>query len=376
MRITGNRTQALRIALGMLLLCGCWAVVQTASAQQGGGAGLTGGTGTRDYLNSTMVGDAMITSDPETRQIIVITDDETNLHISQVITNLDQPKPQVLIKVVFVEVTHRKGLDLGVEASYIHEISSTKTGVAESLFGLAAQTDGGFYRILGDDLNVTLRALAEAGRTEILSRPSILARNSQQATIIVGQELPFITNSRITDQGQTINTVQYSDIGIILRVTPFITSDGMVEMIIAPEISTLTDQTVPISDTVNAPVIAKRAADTVVLTPDGSTVVIGGLMETKKTSTERKIPILGDIPLLGALFKRQITDDEKTELLIFLTPHVVPYPRELARVTHDEARKAVLAPGAFTDEEQHRYLDGFKLSNPDLPDLQGLQPPP
>ena len=117
----------------------------------------------------------------------------------------------------------------------------------------------------------------------MLSRPSIMARNNQEAVIVVGSEVPFITNSRITDTGETINTIQYDNVGIILRVTPFITSKGTVEMIVAPEISTFTDQTVPISNNASSPVIAKRSAETVVVTPNGRRSVIGGLMQTQQT---------------------------------------------------------------------------------------------
>lgn len=360
----------LAVWLGLVLATAIHAQAQ----QQRTTGGATGfGSGVREYPNRTSVGDAMISSDPETRRLIVITDDETSEHISQVIANLDRPKPQVLIKVVFLEVTHRDDLDVGVEAKYTHREGSTTNTIGSSffgLFGIPAQSfgPGGFYQLLTDDLEVAARALAEAGKTEVLSRPSILARNNQQATIIVGQELPFITNSRITDQGQTINTVQYQDIGIILRVTPFITSDGMVEMIVSPEISTLTDESVPISggpNPVNAPVIAKRAADTVVVTPNGKTVVIGGLMENNKTETERKIPLLGDIPWLGNAFKRKIKSASKTELLIFLTPYVVPEPGALAQLTQDETQKSELAPKAFTEKDLNKYLDGLPMKQPE-----------
>jgi len=360
-------------ALAFCLMC-AWAdsfsvlaQAQRSTARGQAGGSLSGsGMGTREYPNSTMIGEAMISGDPETRRLIVITDDETNDQIRQVIANLDRPKPQVLIKVVFLEVTHRDDLDLGIEAKYTHRRGSTTNTIGSSffnLFGVAAQNlgSGGFYQLVSEDLEVTVRALAEAGKTEVLSRPSILARNNQQATIIVGQEVPFITNSRITDQGQTINTVQYQDVGIILRVTPFITSDGLVEMIISPEISTLTAQTVPISATVDAPVIAKRAADTVVVTPNGKTVVIGGLMENNKTEVDRKIPVLGDIPVLGNLFKRKIKADAKTELIIFLTPYVVQDPAGLRELTDQEAGKSQLAPEAFTEKQLQQFLEGVPM---------------
>jgi general secretion pathway protein D len=212
----------------------------------------------------------------------------------------------------------------------------------------------------------------------VLSRPSVLARNNQQATIIVGEEVPLITNVRYDNNGNQINTIQYQQIGIILRVTPFITSDGMVEMILAPEISNLTDKTVPISggtDAVSAPVIAKRGADTVVVTPDGATVVIGGLMGTQKTQQDRKVPLLGDIPGLGLLFKRTIKSTRKTELLIFLTPYVVPEPRDLARMTASETGKTEMAPKVFTPSQLDRYLDGLPLKSAKPPKpIKGAKP--
>jgi type II secretory pathway component GspD/PulD (secretin) len=213
------------------------------------------------------------------------------------------------------------------------------------------------------DYTVMLRAIAESGKLEVLSRPTILARNNQQATITVGQQVPLITNVRYDNFGNQINSITYQDVGIILRVTPFITSDGMVEMIVSPEISNRTGEFITISEGVDIPIIAKRGADTVVVTPDGKTVVIGGLMENNKTDNERKVPVLGDIPGLGYLFKRKTKTATKTELLIFLTPYVVGRPENLAKMTSDETGKTQLAPKAFSNTELERYLDGLPLKS-------------
>lgn len=340
----------------------------------GGGGGTSfGGAGNRSYTPNGTVGEAMISADPETRRLIVITDDETSQFISQVITNLDKPKPQVLIKVVFLEVTYRKGLDIGIEGAHSKGIGNSTTGAVNQLFGLGNQgvnpstptigrQGAGIYQVLGTDFQATLRAIAEAGKTEVLSRPSILARNNQQAVITVGKEVPLITNTRFDNLNNQINTITYQDVGIILRVTPFIASDGMVEMIVSPEISDLTDQTIPISggsNPVGAPVISKRSADTVVVTPDGQTVIIGGLMSNSKSSIDSKIPLLGDIPLLGNLFKRKLRADEKTELMIFLTPQVVNTPTQVAKVTADEKASIDLSPSSFTEKELNRFIDGL-----------------
>jgi general secretion pathway protein D len=342
----------------------------------------------------------VIEIDPETRSLVIVTDEETHAELTKVIKTLDQPKPQVLIKVMFVEVTYNKGLDIGVEGSYTANLKNPTaastgsrvvtttenkttdsggtrtttttlntplgdaavlgdTATISSLFG--APATGSFVRLVSDDWSVTLHALATKGKVEILSRPSIMARNNQEAVIVVGQEVPFVTNSRITDNGQTINTVTYDNVGIILRVTPFITSEGTVEMIVAPEISSLTDQTVPISNTVSSPVIAKRSAETVVVTPNAKTVVIGGLMETQRVDSIQKVPLLGDIPLLGAAFRRTVKNDVKRELLIFLTPFIVNRPEGLGPLTSSEVRKTELMRKAFTPEEYDRYLDGPSL---------------
>ena len=341
-------------------------------------------SGTRQYNNSTQVGSATISSDPETGRIIVITDEDTSQHISQVISNLDIPKPQVLIKVVFLEVTYNNGYDIGIDAGFKNgtvgdgkyqgsaaggnifgasALSSIATNLQINSMGLPVSAIGttppgaGLYQVLGADYEVTLRAIATAGKTEVLSRPSILARNNQPATITVGQSVPLITNVRYDNFGNAINSVSYEDVGIILKVTPFISNDGLVEMIVQPEISSLTDQTVTIANGVSVPVIAKRSADTVVVTPDGHPVIIGGLMQNSKTGTDYKIPILGDIPLIGNLFKRQKKDGSKTELLIFMTPHIVKTPAQLLALSEKERAASVLPKKAFSEKEMDQFLN-------------------
>jgi general secretion pathway protein D len=364
---TGSRTGVTRGATG--------------AARTSGGGGIGSG-GTRQYYPSGAVGEAMVTADPETRRLIVITDDETSEYVAQVITNLDRPKPQVLIKVVFMEVTHRNASDIGIEGGARHNADGA-TGAGATAFGLSGLNTvatnvplnslglpvqsfqpvppgAGLYQILGSDFQATLRAIAQAGKTEILSRPSILTRNSQQAVISLGQEVPLVTNTRFDAVNGQINTVTYTSVGIILRVTPFITDEGLVEMIVSPESSQLADQSqwVNIGGGAQAPVINSRVADTVVVVPNGQTVVIGGLMQNSKARAESKIPILGDLPLLGNLFKRKIKDDSKTELIIFLTPHIVREPSQLAALSTTE-RRTQTAPKSFSDEELNRFLENL-----------------
>ena len=152
----------------------------------------------------------------------------------------------------------------------------------------------------------------------------------------------------------------YRDVGIILRVTPFITAEGLVEMIVSPEISSLSATTVSIPGSGNAPVIDRRSADTVVVTPSDRTIVIGGLISSQKNDTDSKVPILGDIPILGYAFKRKKKEDTKTELLIFLTPHVVSTPDDLASLSEHERSNLKLAPTAFEKADLSKFIPPAK----------------
>ncbi len=306
---------------------------------------------------SRSVRQAHIEIDETTRTLFVTTDATTNAQVMQVINALDQPVTQALIKVLFLEVTHRDSLDLGVEFKNTHTEADGDQSVLSSLFGVASETQGGIVSVLQDDLQVTLRAIADVSKLNVLSRPSILARNNEEATITIGQEVPFIRNSRTTDTGQTINTVEYEDIGIILTVTPHIGSGGLIELDVAPEISTITDGTVAISETVSAPIFSKRSAETHVVVPSGRTVVIGGLMEDQVTEAVHKIPLLGSIPWLGALFRRTVSSTSKTELLIFLTPTLVDSGAALAAMSAAEQGRQDLIREQTNPEALRRYLE-------------------
>ena len=372
--------------------------------QRAGGTGAGGGTGSRSsssgsgrtYPSSGTIGDAYYSIDPETRRVVVIADEDTSRYVSQVLSNLDRPKPQVLIKVVFLEVTRNNALDFGIEGGWNKPVGNGITANAANVFGLGglnqsptntplnavgqplssfqstastvAGGNSGLYQILGANYQATLRAIAQAGSAKVLSRPSILARNNQPATITVGQSVPLITSVSYNGlNGTPINAVSYQNVGVILSVTPFITSDGLVEMIVAPQVSSIdTTTSIPISQGVNAPVIDIRSASTVAVTPDGQTVILGGLMESSKAKTDTKIPILGDIPLLGNLFKRTVRNDEQTELMIFLTPHIIQAPSQLAALSAAETQRSD-APSAFDEKELNKFLEELpgKYPKPD-----------
>lgn len=372
----------------------------------------TTSSSTTGYNSAGNVGNATVMVDPDTHNLIISADEDTTKAMMEVVKNLDRPQPQVLIKVVFLEVTHNNSLDFGIEGQYTGQssvfgrigsyltnysiftnttITSTTGGTSQTTtstsilpgqlvplnnsyifnnnFGLANQganpSGAGVYSILGQDFTATIRAIAQTGKAQLLSRPSILARNNQPATIQVGQDVPLITNVRYDTFGNAVNSISYQPVGIILKVTPFITGEGLVQMIVQPSTSSIDpSQSIPISAGVTAPIIDMRSADTVVLTPDGQTVVIGGLMQNDSGESVSKVPLLGDIPLLGNLFRHKISSDAKTELLIFLTPHVIQAPSQLASMSESE-KKHMLVPKSYSEEELDRFLETVPVKKDD-----------
>ena len=312
------------------------------------------------------LGSAHFEIDLDSNTLIVTTDDETNETIRQIISHLDQPVPQALINVLFLEVTYSDDLDFGTEFTYSKTDTDGDSRLASSLFSLSGISQGGAVTLNEGELSMVLKALSTKTKTEVLSRPSIMARNNEESTITIGSEVPFIKNSQVTDAGGVLNTVEYEDIGIILVVTPHINADGVVEMDVAPEISALAAESVQISESVSAPTFAKRSAQTLVVVPNGMTVVIGGLMEDQETEEVRKVPLLGDIPLVGQLFRRTIKTKSKTELLIFLTPHVVT-GSTAASLVEGEKRAVGIAESVDAARLQ-RYFDSTKAAAAPSPD--------
>ena len=273
--------------------------------------------------------------------------------VEGMIQELDQPPPQVLIQVLLAEVTLDDTNELGMDWQFAGSSGgkAISTGTDFNISGAIATKNGFSLSVTGGDLDFFLRAMQAQGRLEVLSRPQILASDNQEASINVGQRVPFVTSSRISDNGNVTNTIQYEDVGIILRVTPRINPDGFVKMQVAPEISSLSTSTVDISEGVSAVVINTRQAETTVSVQDGHTIVLGGLITTKDEDREEKVPILGDIPLLGLLFRSTIVIKERTELLIILTPHVLTSIDAADKETVEQVKRLKFLRGAGSERD-------------------------
>lgn len=317
-------------------------------SNSGGRGGGGNQNASRSSNSSSVTDEVYIEADEDTNSLIIMTSSKNYEKIRKIIEELDIPIPQVLIKVLLAELTTTDASDIGVEWSVLNLRSNGDSFLNEFSYS-PVPVEGYVSEIIAGDLTATLRALQEVGNLNILSRPYILTSNNQTATINVGQEYPFITDSTRTDTNNVVNTVEYRQIGITLEVTPSINSDGLVIMDIKPNITAPAAETVTISQDFDATVFNSRTAQSRVSVPHGSTIVIGGLMQDTETGSEEKIPLLGDLPLLGGLFKRTIREKSKTELLIFLTPQVASNIKELELLSNHEQ-----AMSEFINNNEHK----------------------
>ncbi len=318
---------------------------RTGNQQFRGATGGASGTATGSAASGNDLSEeTYFEADEETNSLLVMTSTKNYDKIKPILDQLDKPVGQVLIKVLFAEITHSNSVDLGTEFSAwnLRGAGDSNNVQAMTMFGYPSDGISGLTAsVLDQTLDVTIRALQQTGKLNILSRPYILTSNNQQATITVGNQVPFATGTT-TVAGQTQVTTEYRDIGIILSVTPSINPEGLVIMTVSPEISSTTGDSVQVSQELSLPVFATRTSETKVAVRNGQTIVIGGLIQDEIRDTVRKVPLLGDVPLVGNLFRRTQKDKAKTELLIFLTPHVAADALELTPISDAERRRSNL----------------------------------
>ena len=192
------------------------------------------------------------------------------------------------------------------------------------------------------------------GTINVLSMPQILTSDNEEAEIVVGENVPFISKRErdITTTNTVLSSIERKDVGITLKITPQITEGDYVKLDMYQEISSVKEGAETILITVG-PTTSKRSTKTSVVVRDSQTVVIGGLMQEKDEESTEKLPILGDIPLLGWLFKHKSISKNKTNLLVFITPHIVKDSTQLSKIT-DEKNKE------FSMKERY-YIEGELL---------------
>ena len=302
-----------------------------------------------------------ITADKATNSLIILAEKEDYLVLEEIIKKLDIPRAMVYIECLIMEVNTSKEFNLGTEwiagdkKSYndkvgvygggfsggatggdpgytsvmpTNPLTGTKVpaplppGFSLGVFGEAIELNGIFFPSLG----AVIQAYQKDKDVNILSTPQILTTDNQEAKITVGKNIPYQTRSTAQTGTETYSSYEYKDVGIMLKITPQISKDRKVRLNISQEVTRLE------STTEFRPTTLKRAIDTTVIVKDKSTVVIGGLIDESFSETEYKVPCLGDIPLFGWIFKSKAKSRERSNLFVFLTPHVVASPAEAEEI--------------------------------------------
>ena len=285
-----------------------------------------------------------LSSSPATSNIIV-TDTETKIKaIDKFIEEIDRITPQILVEVRIYDITVRDTLDLGVEwqvgrnTTYdstdgITTIGTDPTGeTLPFITGLftnpTSETGSSTTGVLRlgwlnphVDIDIAIKAQQENSNAKLLANPRIMVLDNETATFEIIREIPY-TEQTTTAAGTDTQTVQFKDVGVELKVTPHVTRDGMVRLHIIPEFGVVAGT----HSEGAAPTVDTRKVDTITLVKDGQTVVLGGLRKKDVSQQINKIPLLGDIPLLGALFRFEGEDTTNSEIVVFITPWIITQP--------------------------------------------------
>ena len=319
-------------------------------------------------------GEIRITNDVPTNSLVITASRDDFIRLRRVINMLDIPRKQVFVETVIMELSDEDKHDTGVSwhGGYPSADSTNPVGLnilgahgSNSINLSSAFLDGSLLAgmalgVFGNGINIpvpgveggleipafglVIKALQEDTGTNVLSAPNILTMDNEEASIEIGETVPFPTGGSMASMlggaasaasGFGFPSVSFTreDVGIILRITPQVNESDHVTMEIYQEISEVKEGSAGDSTlSSGGPRTTKRSAETVVNVMSNQTIVIGGLMQEVETESESKVPILGDIPLLGALFRSKIKRKRKTNLLIFLTPHVIDDPEDLQEV--------------------------------------------
>lgn len=296
-----------------------------------------------------------ISNDARTNSLIITDTPEGLASIERIIAELDKRPAQVLIEAKIVEVVLTNSYDLGIQWQYASTlvndanskvyVGGTKSETTSSALGSGAvanatvvsaltTSEGGTgvsfpassvngqvasiaFGIISNDTLISgvLSALAQKGLSKILSNPKVTTINNKEAKILVGQRIPYTTTT-VTTTGSTQST-SFLDVGVKLTVTPTINVDQKITLAVHPEVSLY------VRADAAGPVVGTREAQTTVLVGSGQTVVIGGLITEQDQKTATQVPLLGDIPIIGQLFRRDYNSKERSELLVFLTPQII-----------------------------------------------------
>ncbi len=324
-----------------------------------------------------------ISPDKATNSLVIVASPADYQNLVEVIKQLDRKRRQVFVEAMIVEASIDKLQELGSRWRAIGRSegepvviggfgtidSSTLYNIITGLSGLTVGGMGNFldipFTVIRPDGTVQTSTLTVPGfaalfsldlfkdSVNVLSTPRILTSDNKEAEIVVGENVPFITKRERegTAQRGLLTAIERKDVGITLKITPHITEGDSVRLEIYQEISAVKKDVNTELLLQLGPTTTKRSTKTTVVVKDRQTVVISGLMQEKQEEVERKVPLLGDIPILGWLFKYKRIQKAKTNLLVFITPHIVKDSDDLARISSEKEREFALSSQRYAEGE-------------------------
>ncbi|WP_422137658.1 type II secretion system secretin GspD [Endozoicomonas sp. ALC020] len=301
-----------------------------------------------------------VKADESQNALIMIADPDTLAEMEHIVRQLDVPRSQVLLEAVIVEVSG--GIDdaLGVQwgidgketirgstetdpsGKSTKTVVGSKSSITGHILDNAAITLGSLA-LRADNFGVLVSALSSKSNNDILSTPSMLTLDNQEAEFLVGQNIPIKTGSYQTSAGGGSNnpftTTDRKDVGIKLKITPHLSEGNGIRLELEQEVSSLDTRTSESLLKNDDLIFNNRTLKTTVLVDDGQTIVIGGLIENVKSQTKKKVPLLGDIPIIGNLFRFEQDKNQKRNLMLFIRPTIMRNSETLAKATKDRYTK-------------------------------------
>jgi general secretion pathway protein D len=302
-----------------------------------------------------------VMADVETNSLIITGPRDEYMVLEDVIKKLDIPRRMVYIEALIMEVSVSKQFEIGVQwgtgGLFDDGTGKAYTGFSGTRDSPYSELQGEINIVSGDpylmpagfafgvlkqgiqignrffpNISAVLKAYKDDSDVEIIATPQILTTDNKEAEIMVGQNVPYITSQNTTAAQQDYTNYEYRDVATSLNILPQINQSDLVRLEIGVDVIKLKDQ----NDSSGRPTTLKRTAKTTVVMHNEETVVIGGIIGQDSSAGEYKVPLLGDIPFIGWLFKTRNTFSEKTNLFIFITPHIVENPAELASIYYEK----------------------------------------
>ncbi|MCO4747867.1 MAG: type II secretion system secretin GspD [Proteobacteria bacterium] len=330
----------------------------TRPARAAGGAAAGGEDGSGSVTAAFDSG-MRITHDENTNSLVIIAAEEDFRVVSKVIQQLDVRRRQVFVDAVILEIASNDELEVGMGVHAPLQTGGDSVGIIasqtplQSAFGLSQDLLSGLaLGVFGEGVSVpvtdpttgssvdltipafgiVLNALKSNAAINIVSNPTLVTLDNEEARIEVGRKIPFPTSSGFSNLGQPQVSYQREDVALKLEVLPRINSSDEVTLEILVEVSEIEEDNRGLDVNTAGFITSKREVETVTLVGDNETVVLGGLVGLTETTVETKVPVLGDLPLIGMLFRGSRNESRKSDLMIFLTPHIIDGPEDMLRI--------------------------------------------